>query len=115
MNNNSNLKNVKESPIEITCNGGIVGKFICWNKSILLGYKHKFEDEVDFFRELAYKYNPDKVEELEKDLRDNEISFDHYVGMVKNMVYNNDEIYILPLFLYECNEITITTTGFGSD
>lgn len=104
-----------ESPIERTCNGGIIGNFICWNKNTLLGHKHKFEDKVDLFRELAYKYNPDKVEELEKSLRNDEVSFDHYVSEIEKMVYNNDEIYILPLFLYGYSELTITTTGFGSD
>ena len=103
--------NYAKSPIEMDC---ILGKFICLDENYSLGHKHKFEDEVDLFKELAYKYNPDKVKELKKDLDEEKIVFDYYVNELKTMVYSNNEIYILPLFFKEHSN-KITTLGFGSD
>lgn len=102
-----------ESPIEKTFNEGIVGNFICWSKQYSLGHKHNFKDSEDFFKELASEYNLDKVEELEEALEDDKISCKEYIDEIEEIVYNRDDIYILPLYLYEHGGITMNTTGFS--
>lgn len=93
---------------------GIMGRFICWSKKYSLGHKHNFEDKVDLFKELAYKYHSDEVKKLDEALNSNKITFGSYVCRLEQIIYTSEDVYILPLFLYDHGGLTVSAVRFPS-
>lgn len=102
-----------ESPIERSYDEGIVGNFICWHSRYSLGHSHNFESPTDLFEKLANEYASEEFESIKEEMEEDKISYDKYEEKLKELVYDINDIYILPLFLYDHSGITINTIGFS--
>lgn len=102
-----------ESPIERSYSDGIIGNFICWHSRYSLGHSHNFESPTDLFEELANEYVSEEFESIKEELEQDKISYDKYEEKLKELVYDINDVYILPLFLYDHSGITMNTTGFS--
>lgn len=100
--------NYAESPREWD---GNLGTMICWHRSYTLGDSHPYADVLEFYIDIAPQ--TDEVLDLMEVWEQGDICDEELRSKLADIVDNDPDIYILPLYLYDHGGITMNTTGFS--
>ena len=101
-----------ESPISRDFDDGILGEFVCWHNSYKLGHDHNFDSPIDFFLNLAYKIDSYRTDNIENAYYEGFIDECQAMKSLRKVIDKDDNLIMLPLYLYDHSGLAIGTTPF---
>ena len=101
-----------ESPIDRNYDDGILGTFVCFHNRYNLGNDNSYDAPIDLFLELAYKSNSYRTDIIENAFYEGYIDEHQAMNSLKKVIDKDDNIVILPLYLYDHSGLAISVSPF---
>ena len=102
------------SPISRKYDDGILGTFVCFHSRYDLGNDdNEYVAPIGFFLDLAHKIDSYRTDNIDNAWMEGFIDEDQAMKSLKKIIDKDDNIVMLPLYLYDHSGIAISTSSFA--